>query len=92
MKRRSTMKRLSGILIVGAIAGLVAGYLIFGKMMGSYVSLSDLLPVSEGGFLGDVGRFAQNLTGISEIRRNILLSGAAGAGVAAGASVLFRRK
>ncbi len=86
------MKKLSGMLIIGAVAGLVAGYFLFAEVAGVRFSVTDLLPVSGGGIGAGFGRLAQRVAGIEEIRRNILLSGAAGAVVAGGASVLFRRK
>ena len=58
-----------------AVAGLIVGYLVFGRVAGSYVSLQALLTPAQSG----LARFGRSIAGIPEIRRNILLSGAAGA-------------
>jgi hypothetical protein len=62
------------VLLFGVLA-LVGGYLSFGKMGGRYVEITRLLFPPENVFesLGNA------LTGLAEVRRNILLSGLAGA-------------
>ncbi len=58
-----------------AVAGLIIGYLVFGRVAGSYVSLQALLTPAQSG----LARFGRSIARVPEIRRNILLSGAAGA-------------
>jgi len=61
--------------VAGAIAGLIFGYLIFGTIAGQRVPLDAFFATSG----GSLRAFANDVTGISEIRRNILLTGLAGA-------------
>ena len=67
-------KTVSSVALFG-IAGLIVGYLVFARVAGSYVSLQALLTPAQSG----LARFGRSVAGIPEIRRNILLSGAAGA-------------
>ncbi|MFA7568218.1 MAG: hypothetical protein WCY01_14415 [Alkalispirochaeta sp.] len=85
------MKRLVGAVIIGGVIGLAAGYFFFGEIAGVRINLSDLLPVTDGGIAGKIGRAAQSLTGIERIRRNILLTGAGGAVIAALGALYSRR-
>ncbi len=62
-------------LLVGAVAGLVVGYLIFGRVGGDFVNPVDLVAPSEG--LLERGRAW--LEGHETIRRNIGISGGVGA-------------
>jgi len=71
------MRKILALVIVGAILGLVAGYLIFARTQGGYLSLKTLLRTSRGA-LDDLVR---TIGGIQRIRQNILVSGAVGAGV-----------
>lgn len=74
--------------IIGGVAGLVAGYLIFGEIAGQRVSLEALLSFGTGSGIGNALRRAANsAVGITEIRRNILLTGAAAAIAAVVAAV-----
>jgi len=87
------MKRIITIAIIGGIAGIVAGYFIFGSIAGQRVSLEALLSFGSGsGFGNALRRAANDVVGISAIRRNILLTGAAGAGAAVVASILGPRR
>ncbi|MFO8064031.1 MAG: hypothetical protein R6V29_05285 [Spirochaetia bacterium] len=65
----------SGVLF--GVLGLLVGYAIFGRVGGNFVAVTDLIRLPENIFqeLGDAVR------GIRVIRRNILISGAVGAGV-----------
>ena len=63
-----------GILI--GIVGLAVGYLIFGQVGGEYVEISKLIDPPQS-FLDEV---RETLTGIQDIRQNILISGAVGMG------------
>ncbi|MFP4330098.1 MAG: hypothetical protein ACOC28_03695 [Alkalispirochaetaceae bacterium] len=69
------MKRLGSIVLLCGVVGLVVGYLIFGRMGNSYVAISTLITGSE----NILQRAARRVTGIDEMRRNILLMGAGGA-------------
>lgn len=76
------MKRLIVRTILGAIVGLVVGYFLFGEVAGVRLSIGDLIPSGgTAGIGGAIRNAAQDLVGISEVRRNILLAGAGGAGV-----------
>lgn len=70
------------------VAGLVFGYLVFGRIAGEYIGL-DTLFQSSSNVLEDAFR---SLTGLKEARQNILISGGVGAvlGLVVGA-VLSRR-
>lgn len=74
------------IILIAALAGMVIGYLLFGKIGGEYINISDIFS-SAGGKLGS---FARKATGIAKIRTNILLLG--GAGVALGVIYTFVKK
>lgn len=72
-------------LIFGAV-GLIAGYLLFGRVAGNYVSPMELIAPSSDLF----SRIGRSIRGVEELRRQILISG--GVGVIAGAVVGFVRK
>ncbi|MEX2443337.1 MAG: hypothetical protein WD492_07020 [Alkalispirochaeta sp.] len=77
------MKRIIVFAILGGVLGIVAGYFVFGSVAGSQVSVQALLSFGGGDSLeGLVRRAAEQIAGIDEIRRNILLTGAVAAGVA----------
>jgi hypothetical protein len=62
------------IIAVCALLGLVAGYAIFGKLAGSYVSMDTLLS-----FGGNAIQSAfRSISGIEAMRNKILLCGATG--------------
>ncbi|MFP4300586.1 MAG: hypothetical protein ACLFQZ_01030 [Spirochaetaceae bacterium] len=69
------MKRIATLLIVCAVIGLVAGYLVFGKIGNEYIAISTLITGSE----NILERAARRIGGIEEMRRNILLMGFGGA-------------
>ena len=69
-----------------AVLGLLVGYAIFGKWAGDYVSLKTLFSFGGNGF----ERAWQSVTGIEEMRKQIMLSGVAGAVV--GVLLTFRLK
>lgn len=71
------MRRIVLLAVAAALLGLVVGYLIFARTAAGYVSLKTLLRPSQGG-LDDL---VKAITGIHEVRRKVLVSGAAGAGV-----------
>ncbi len=77
------MKRIVVFAVFGGVIGIVAGYFIFGSVAGSQVSVQALLSFGGGDNLeGVLRRAAEQITGIDDIRRNILLTGAVAAGVA----------
>ncbi len=79
----NTIVKLS--LIFGLI-GLVAGYLLFGRVGGSYISPMELIAPSSDLF----SRLGRAVRGVEEVRRQVLISG--GVGALAGAAVGFIRK
>ena len=70
------MRNVVLLAVVLGIAGLVVGYFIFARapITGEYISLGTLLDPPE----GIIGRLMEDFGQFAEIRRNIMLSGAAG--------------
>lgn len=68
------------------IFGLIAGYAVFGKLGGGYVSLKTLLSFGGNALI----RAFQSISGLEDMRNKILLCGAAGAVL--GVLVTFRLK
>ncbi|PWJ36165.1 hypothetical protein [Sediminitomix flava] len=69
------MKKTLTTVLLFTIIGLVIGYLLFGKIAGEYVSLGTFFkPASN-----ELVSFGKKLMGISEIRKNIFISGGVGA-------------
>ncbi|HLP99289.1 MAG TPA: hypothetical protein VK149_12695 [Sideroxyarcus sp.] len=62
-------------IIAFAALGLIVGYAYFGKWGGDYVSLGRLFSFGGNGFQSAF----RSISGIEEMRNNILLCGAAGA-------------
>jgi hypothetical protein len=71
------MKRIVLLLIVVGVIGLAVGYLIFARTGSGYVSVQVLISPSKN-VLDDL---VKSVTGIKQIRQNILICGAVGAGV-----------
>jgi hypothetical protein len=71
------MKRIILLLIVVGIIGLAVGYLIFARTSSGYISIQVLISPSKN-VLDDL---VKSVTGIKQIRQNILICGAVGAGV-----------
>ena len=82
------MKRIGIIVVICGIVGLVAGYLIFGKIGNSYIAISTLITGSE----NILQRAARKVAGIEQMRTNILLLGAGGAGIGLLAAILAPRR
>lgn len=61
------------------LVGLTVGYLVFGRAGNSWVPIRALVMPGE----GVLARFSETFRGIPEIRRNIALTGGAGAVVGA---------
>ena len=81
------MRNPLGAAVIFAILGLVVGYLIFGRVGGSFVPIGDLVRLPNNIFQ----EFGQAFRGIQEIRRNILISGGVGLAVGVLYSALRRR-
>ena len=63
------------IFIIGfVLIGFILGYLIFGRISGEYITLEAIFTKSEN-VLEKIGR---SLTGLREIKQNILISGGVG--------------
>jgi hypothetical protein len=71
------MKRIVLLLIIVGIIGLAVGYLIFARTSSGYVSIQVIVSPSKN-VLDDL---VKSVTGIKQIRQNILICGAVGAGV-----------
>lgn len=81
------MKRIIIYAVIFAVLGLVLGYLIFGRISGEYIEIRAIFTSSEN-ILESIGR---TITGLKEIKQNILISG--GVGAVAGVIVgLIRKK
>lgn len=80
------MQRLIVFALVLGIVGLVVGYLIFGRIGGEFVQISTLFQTPDN-LLSSV---VQDFAGITEIRQNILISGAVGAGLGIVAGLVRR--
>jgi hypothetical protein len=81
------MKKTGLLILVFAIIGLILGYLIFGRIAGEYVSL-DLIFQESSNVVEKLGR---NISGLKEMKQNILISGGAG-GLLGLVIALFRKK
>lgn len=79
-------KYISYILIFGVI-GLIFGYLLFGKIAGDYVSLKTIFSASDNPF-ETLGR---NISGITSMKQNILISGGIGAVLGVVIAVIKRK-
>lgn len=77
---------LSGI-FVGCL-GLVVGYLIFGQVAGEYVEIQKLINPPQD-WLQEI---QETITGIGEIRQNILISGVVGVGFGLILGAIWARK
>ena len=70
------MKRIILLLLVVGVIGLAVGYLIFARTSSGYVSIQVLISPSKN-VLDDL---VKSVTGIKQIRQNILICVAVGAG------------
>ena len=61
--------------IILGVVGLVAGYVLFGKIGNSYISLQNLIIPSK----SVLKQLGNTLIGVDEARRNILITGGVGA-------------
>ena len=69
------MKKTLSYLIIFAIIGLIVGYLFFGKIAGEYVNLTNIFSSSENA----LESFGRSISGLKEMKQNILISGGVGA-------------
>lgn len=69
------MKRIIIYTLIFAVIGFVLGYLIFGRVSGEYIEIRAIFTSSEN-ILESIGR---SITGLKEIKQNILISGGVGA-------------
>ncbi|MDF1571076.1 MAG: hypothetical protein P1P82_05605 [Bacteroidales bacterium] len=69
------MKRIIIYTVVLAVIGLILGYLIFGRISGEYIEIRAIFTSSDN-VLESIGR---SITGLKEIKQNILISGGVGA-------------
>lgn len=82
------MSKTVAFILLFAVLGLIAGYLLFAKMGGGYLSITTLLQPADNNVKG----LLQKAVGIPKIRTNILISGAIGAGVGLLLSVAMGRR
>jgi hypothetical protein len=80
------MKKIS-LVLAFATAGLIVGYLFFGKWGGEYVSLKTLFAFGDNGFQSAF----RSISGIEDMRNKVLLCGAAGAVLGLLLSYRFKR-
>lgn len=81
------MKNKGVLIITGAILGLIVGYLVFGKQLGGYVSLSALFDFSG----GDLGKFGRSVGGVKAIQQKVLISTVVGATAAYVYSIIKKK-
>lgn len=81
------MKKTGFLIIIFAIIGLILGYLIFGRIAGEYVSLDTIFQDSN----NVIEKLGRNISGLKEMKQNILITGGAG-GLLGLIISLFRRK
>lgn len=68
------MKRTVIFILVFIVIGLVLGYFMFGRIAGEYVSIGTIFGESDNA-LESLGR---NISGLTEMKQNILITGGAG--------------
>ena len=71
------MKRVVLLVIVVGFIGLAVGYLVFARTASGYVSIDVLISPSK----NVLDELVKSVTGIKQMRQNILICGAVGAGV-----------
>jgi hypothetical protein len=71
------VKRIILMLVIVGIIGLAVGYLIFARTSSGYISVQVLITPSKN-LLDDL---VKSVTGIKQVRQNILICGAVGAGL-----------
>lgn len=82
------MKRVLVSAVIFGIVGLVVGYLIFGRVAGEFIPIQTIFRLPE----NMIGSMAQNVTGVSDARQSIFISGAVGLGLGVVASSAGRRR
>ena len=71
------MKRVVLLVIVVGFIGLAVGYLVFARTASGYVGIDVLISPSK----NVLDELVKSVTGIKQMRQNILICGAVGAGV-----------
>ncbi|MFW6256903.1 MAG: hypothetical protein ACOC2O_02055 [Bacillota bacterium] len=74
--------------IICGLVGLIFGYLVFGRIAGDYVSISNLINLPEN-WVEEVG---EGLTGVRQIRQRIFITGIAGLVLGSIVSAVLMRK
>ena len=74
--------------VIFGMVGLVFGYLVFGRIAGEYVSVSNLISLPANW----VEELGETLTGVRQIRQRIFTTGVAGLVLGAVVSAVFMRK
>lgn len=69
------MKRFILYVVLFGVFGLIAGYLLFGKIAGEYISLKTILSQSGNA----IESFGRKISGLTQIKQNIFISGGIGA-------------
>lgn len=68
------MKRTIIFILVFIVIGLVLGYFMFGRIAGEYVNIGAIFSNSDNA----LESFGRNISGLTEMKQNILISGGAG--------------
>ena len=71
------MSRTIALIVLFAVVGLVAGYLLFAEVGGSYLKPTFLIGPAD----SMLGRIGQSAVGVEKIRTNIFIAGGVGAAV-----------
>ena len=82
------IRRIILFVIILGVIGFAAGYLIFGRVGGEYLSLREVFQPAES-ILEEIG---ETITGIQNARRNIWISGAVGGALGVIVGAVARRR
>ena len=74
--------------VIFGLVGLVFGYLVFGRIAGDYVSVSNLISLPANW----VEELGEGLTGVRQIRQRIFITGVTGLVLGAVVSAVLMRK
>ena len=74
-------------IILFGVLGLIFGYLLFGKIAGEYLSLKTIFSFSQ----SKIESFGRNISGLTRIKQNILISGGIGAVIGILVSILRKK-
>jgi hypothetical protein len=76
-QKERDMGRIISLAILLGIVGLGVGYLIFGRVGGEFIPIEALLQSPD----NIIAQLGDKITGVSEARQNILISGGVGLGL-----------